>query len=163
MTNQRGITLIEVLGSVALLAVAVLTITYALQQTSVFSRDNDGIDRSVQVTRTVMEELRGHLSDPTASTVDLYGQCLDLELLRTNSTTSLRLDYPGTAEPELTLSIVSTDGDLPIISAGSDTHDLDSSFKRITITSEPRDKGRPYTLVAYLAYVSPDIMRGCPS
>ncbi|GBF73376.1 hypothetical protein PA598K_01663 [Paenibacillus sp. 598K] len=156
MANQRGVTLIEVLGSVALLAVAVLTITYALQQTSVFSRDNDGIDRSVQVTRTIMEELRGHLGEPTSRTLELYGQTIDLDLLRINTTAPLLLYYPGTTEAELTLSIVSADGHLPSISAGDDTLDLDSSFKLITITSEAQGKQRPYTLEAYLEYWSID-------
>ncbi|WP_020619748.1 type IV pilus modification PilV family protein [Paenibacillus daejeonensis] len=150
MNNQRGVTLIEVLGSVALLAVAILTITYALQQSTVFSKDNEQIDQSVQITRTVMEELRGHLSDPALRTIAIYDQVVDLDQLREGTSSPIKLYYPDTTQVQYTLSISSASGGLPAVGTGDDTMELDSSFKQITIYCESPGKNKPYELQAYL-------------
>lgn len=152
MNNQRGVTLIEVLGSVTLLAVAILTITYALQQSTVFSKDNEVIDQSVQVTRTVMEELRGQLSDPAKRTISIFDQDVDLDQLREGTVSPIILHYPDRANVQYTLSITSAAGGLPAIGSGDDILDLDSRFKQVTIQCDPPGKNKPYELVAYLEY-----------
>ena len=152
MNNQRGVTLIEVLGSVALLAVAILTITYALQQSTVFSKDNEQIDQSVQITRTVMEELRGHLSDQSRRTVAIYGQDVDLDQLRAGTNSPIMLYYPDRTHVQYTLSISAATGGLPPVGMGNDALELDSRFKQITIYCEPPGKNKPYELQAYLEF-----------
>ena len=82
--NDKGLTLIEVLASVAILAVAIMTVTFFFQQTSVFSRDNERVDRSIQITRTVMEELIQHLPDQEIEQLQLFtdNQEIDLASIR---------------------------------------------------------------------------------
>lgn len=153
MRNQKGLTLIEVLGSITLLAVAVLGLIYLLQQTTLFSKHNEKLDRNVIVARTVMEEIKANLSG-TAPSMTIYGQSVDLTALRSSPAgQAITIYYPDPAARQLKIEIQSLPFQLNPVTIKSASYQISDYFRLIHVTStDPSGKDHPYTLEGYAQY-----------
>jgi Tfp pilus assembly protein PilV len=154
MRNQKGLTLVEVLGSIVLLSVAILSLTYVIQQASVHTRDNEKTDQSVQITRTVMEEIKKNLKNQTSTSVRVYGKDIPLSAMRSASgMTSFTINYPNDANPQYRILIQSAASGLGSVNISEvPTADLDQLFRKITITSTNISSSKQYQLEAIVEY-----------
>ncbi|WP_058301313.1 type II secretion system protein [Gorillibacterium timonense] len=151
MNNKRGITLIEVLVSIVILAVAVLAISYALQQTSLFSKQNNDKESNLSAARTVMEELKEALKSD--SSITLYGQSVDLISLKAATPSPVQTLYlPTSAAPKVKIEIAT----LPLpeqatnVAIQGTTYNLNEDFRLVQVTATDVQTGQPYVLQAYL-------------
>ncbi|MBH5318228.1 prepilin-type N-terminal cleavage/methylation domain-containing protein [Paenibacillus sp. GSMTC-2017] len=147
MNNQKGLSLIEVLGSIVLLGVAILSITFVLQQSTVHTKDNQKQDQSVQITRTVMEEIKHNLR--TSYTASIYEQVVNFKLA-TN-----KIQYPK-VNPEYNITI---DLSVPTLNtvtipkkSGDLKYDLKNIFKHVKVTCTNSITGKQFVLEAFVEY-----------
>ncbi|OME86711.1 hypothetical protein BK120_07180 [Paenibacillus sp. FSL A5-0031] len=150
MRNQKGLTLIEVLGSIVLLGIAVLGITFILQQTALDTKSNEKSDEAVVVARNVMEEIKNKLKTNSAQTT-VYGQAISLENLRNLASTTIY--YPDAIDRRYELDIQSHTASLGTV-ALTDTavSDLDSIFRRVTVNCIEVSSSKKFELEAYVEY-----------
>ncbi|OBZ12970.1 prepilin-type N-terminal cleavage/methylation domain-containing protein [Bacillus sp. FJAT-26390] len=151
MRNQKGLTLVEVLGSLVLLAIAVLGITYILQQSTINTKMNEKIDQSVVISRNVMEEIKGNLKS-TTPTISIYEQNLSLANIRNLS--SATIYYPNAADKQYSLRIQSYPGSLETVQLDSVILNPNDYFRRVTIVCEELASAKKYNLEAYIEYKS---------
>lgn len=149
MKKDDGLTLIEVLASVVVLAVAVLIITMVLQQTSSSSRANAVTDRSVQLTRTVLEEIKNNMQ---TNSINVLGHNLNLIPLHDNPPQTLSFYYPQTGEQQYRLDVQSMYLETPKVTLQGKEHDLTKSFRRIHVTCTNLVTNRSYELEALVEY-----------
>jgi prepilin-type N-terminal cleavage/methylation domain-containing protein len=149
MKKDDGLTLIEVLASVVVLAVAIVIITMVLQQTSSSSRSNAVTDRSVQLTRTVLEEMKNNTQ---TNTINVLGQDLSIIPLRDNPPQALSFFYPNAGEQQYRLYVQSLDLQTPKVTLRGKEHDLTKSFRRIRVTCTNLVTNRSYELEALVEY-----------
>lgn len=150
MRNQKGLTLIEVMGSIVLLGIAVLGITYILQQSSIDTKSNEKTDDAVVAARNVMEEIKSKLKSNVANTT-VYGQAISLSNLRNRS--SATLYYPSSTDRRYELvvhSYATSLGTVPITDTVSSN--LDTIFRRVTVTSMELSTSKTFELEAYIEY-----------
>ncbi len=154
MRNQKGLTLVEVLGSIVLLSVAILSLTYVIQQASIHTRDNEKNDQSVQITRTVLEEIKKSLKNQNAASVSVYGKDIPLTSIRSAAgSTSFTLQYPNDANPQYRIVVQSAPSGLGSVTINEiPTADLDRLFKKITVTSTNINSSKQYRLEAFVEY-----------
>lgn len=150
MRNQKGITLIEILAAVVVLGIAVVSITFVLQQTTLFSKQNADSDRSIQITRTVLEEIKNKMK--TADTIQVYDQTVHLTPIKQSAgAASLpALYYPNPAKPQYRLDVSS----LPITngqfsSPKGTTVNIADYFRHIQITTTHLSDNRVYRIDTY--------------
>jgi prepilin-type N-terminal cleavage/methylation domain-containing protein len=154
MNQQKGFTLIEVLGSVVILAIAVVSVTYFFQQTTLFSRNTDQVDQSVLATRTVMEEIKHNLNK-TAPTSTVYGQSINLQLLRDSTapySLNLPIYFPSNDDRQFELVISSREIISPEFNIVGDEYDMSDYFKLIHIICTNLSNLRTFELEAYIEY-----------
>ncbi|KIL36150.1 hypothetical protein SD71_09325 [Cohnella kolymensis] len=149
MKKDDGLTLIEVLASVVVLAVAVLIITMVLQQTSSSSRANAVTDKSVQLTRAVLEEIKNNMQ---TNTINVLGQNLSIIPLHDHPPQTLSFFYPQTSDPQYRLDVQSLDLETPTVTLQGEVHDLTKSFRRIHVTCTNLVTNRSYELEALVDY-----------
>ncbi|MGO4544499.1 prepilin-type N-terminal cleavage/methylation domain-containing protein [Paenibacillus sp. 2TAB23] len=150
MRNQKGLTLIEVMGSIVLLGIAVLGITYILQQSSIDTKSNEKTDDAVVAARNVMEEVKSKLKSTTTSTT-VYGQAIPLQQLRDRSSTIIY--YPNASNRKYELRIQSHATTLGAVSlTNSVVSDLDSIFRRVTVTCIDLSTQKEFELEAYVEF-----------
>ncbi|WP_158560477.1 type IV pilus modification PilV family protein [Paenibacillus contaminans] len=87
--SEKGVTLIELLVSIVLVAMIVLSVSYLFTKLYENSYREEKKDVSVNIARTIMEELKQKLRTTEGSIV-VYGQQVSIASLRTNPA-------PGTA------------------------------------------------------------------
>lgn len=152
MKNQRGYTLIEILASITLLAVAILTITYALQQSSLSTKQNNDKDSNTLVARTVMEEIKTTMKNQSLQSATLYGQTINLNELRQLSTTTIY--SPSTADKKIQIDITSTSipSSASIVTIKGTNYDINNYFRLVQVTSTNVATNKTYTLQAYVEY-----------
>jgi prepilin-type N-terminal cleavage/methylation domain-containing protein len=154
MNRQKGFTLIEVLGSVVILAIAVVSVTYFFQQTTLFSRNTDQVDQSVLATRTVMEEIKHNLNK-SAPTSTVYDQSINLQLLRDNTapySLNVPIYYPSNDDRQFELAISSREINNPEFTIVGDEYDMSDYFKLIHIICTNLSNLRTFELEAYIEY-----------
>jgi prepilin-type N-terminal cleavage/methylation domain-containing protein len=150
MRNQKGLTLIEVMGSIVLLGIAILGITYILQQSSIDTKSNERTDDAVVAARNVMEEIKSKLKSTTLQTT-IYGQALSLQNLRDRS--SAMLYYPNAGNRRYELRIQSYSTTLGTVSLTNTlVSDLDSLFRRVTVTCIDLSTNKEFELEAYVEF-----------
>lgn len=149
MRNQKGLTLVEVLGSIVLLGVAILGIAFILQQSSIHTKANESTDRSVTISRNTMEQIKHELSSSNA-TLTIYGQSLSLHDLR--NLNSVMLYYPDASNPAYTIDISSRLAGLGTAHAADQEINLDEIFRQITVQTTHLTTNKPYELTAYVEY-----------
>lgn len=149
MNNQKGLTLVEVLGSIILLGVAVLGITFILQQSSIHTKSNEQLDESITISRNVMEQIKNQLKSNN-ETLILYEQSLSLEGLR--HLASLTVYYPNSIQREYEINIQSADAALGHAQAADLNLNLDAMFRQITIHTKELSSGKTFELTAYVEY-----------
>jgi len=160
MMNQRGLTLTEVLGSTMILAIAVLSVTLLLQQSTLFSKDNQEIDQAVIITRTLMEEIQHQLA--VQDNITVFNQPVALSLLKENlpsvSGTSYKypvdLYYPNSADRQFRFTIESLK-----IEPENDTYlvkdkefNVSKYFLHLKITCTSLKTGKTFELESYVEY-----------
>lgn len=132
VNNERGITLLEVLAAVAILSVAMISFSLLFGQNFQFSHREERRDVSVNIARTVIEELKGQLpSGAERMTIFEDHQEIDLALLREPSADiqAVTVYYPSGTDRQFTVVI----RNIPI-----------PADKRITIPN-PDDASQSYT------------------
>jgi prepilin-type N-terminal cleavage/methylation domain-containing protein len=150
MRNQKGLTLIEVMGSITILGIAVLAITFILQQSTIHTKSNEKSDEAVVAARNVMEEIKSNLRSSTAQ-ISLYGQAISLYNLRNLS--SATIYYPDDSNRQYEVQIHSYATSLGTVSLTvSNSKDLDTIFRRITVTSTELSTSREFELEAIVEY-----------
>lgn len=155
MSNQKGLTLIEVLGSVVLLGIAVLSITYVLQQSSMYTKQNESLDLSVVISRNVLEQIKEELSTGIDAT-EIYGQSLSLVDLRNDQMDKLTktIYYPSKPNSEsksdypYKIEITSSNADLGSVNQVQ----LDNYFRKITISTTERATNKKFDITAYVEF-----------
>lgn len=156
MRNRKGITLIEVLASVTILAIALLAIVYMLQQTTLFSKKNIDKENNVQVARTVMEEIKVNLKEatpriaPFGSTIDLAGlkgnPVVSLASFYSSSSQAVRIDVKSLTPP------ASATGNITIKGTA---YQISNYFRLIEVTSTNVNSKDSYRLQAYVEISAP--------
>jgi prepilin-type N-terminal cleavage/methylation domain-containing protein len=147
MNNRKGMTLIEVLASITILALAVIAAVYALQQTSAFSRGNQIKEVNVQVARTVMEEIKANLKKSAPVTVLLYGQTVDISGLKAATPAALPEFYSADQAVKIAVS-----GQKPAqsVAVKGASYAVGDYFRLITVICTDVSTGKAYTLQAYV-------------
>jgi len=151
MRSQKGMSLVEVMATVTVLAVAILAITFLLQTSSSAARDNEAIERSVQVTRTVMEEIKFNLK--SNSSVTVYGQSINLNTIRTSEPPYLApsLFYPSISDKQYKIEIQSLQVDNKYTIKG-DPYQVKNYFRKILVTCVNLKSNHSYELEALVEY-----------
>lgn len=151
MRDQKGISLIEVMATITVLAVAILAITFVLQQGTSASKEHENLDRAVMITRTVMEEIKHNLKHKNDVTV--FGQTIPLQVIRAESQTFQAPDlyYPNASNQQYRIEIRSESfqQSFEIKSAERKVEDF---FRKIKVTTINLQSNRSYELEAYVEY-----------
>jgi type II secretory pathway pseudopilin PulG len=104
VNNQKGITLIEVLAAITILMMVILSVSYLFTKSYEHSYKEEKLDVSVNIARTVIEELKKHLKDTQTTTIQISTSnenqplTLDISALRnavTQTTDAANLFYPS--------------------------------------------------------------------
>ncbi|MCR2806515.1 type IV pilus modification PilV family protein [Paenibacillus soyae] len=149
LRNQRGLTLIEVLGSIVLLGIAILGITFILQQASIHTKDNEKTDQSVIITRNTLEQIKHELPKSTTS-VTIYGQSLNLSGLR--SLQPVTVYYPNSSSPAYKVDIISSQAGLGSAQAADKSVNLDNLFRKITVRSTDLASNKTFEVTAFVEF-----------
>lgn len=156
MNQDKGLTIIEVIASVAVLAVIVLVIVAILQNSSSSSASSNVTDRALQNARTVMEEIKNRL-DTTETTFTYLGQTINLTNLRNKTVASYEqtIYYPSDANRQYGILIRSRNPGKTIdpIPGSSGAFNLNDVFREVTIVVTDLQTSRtPVTLQSMVAY-----------
>ncbi|MFD0586646.1 prepilin-type N-terminal cleavage/methylation domain-containing protein [Paenibacillus sp. GCM10027627] len=149
MRNEKGLTLVEVLGAIVLFGVAAMGIIFILQQSSLHTKANAQTDEAVVISRNVMERLKQELPASTAS-LTLYQQSLSLGSLRNIAQTTLY--YPSTANRKYEIQIQSQPAQLGTAQAGSTGVNLDGVFRKVTVRTANLETSKVFQLESFIAY-----------
>lgn len=150
MRNQKGLTLIEVIGSITLLSIAVLSIIYILQQSNLDSKSNEKTDDAVIAARNVMEEIKSKLKSNVLET-SIYGQTISLTQLRNRS--SVTLYYPSLNDRRYEIQLQSYATSLGTVALTDNINsNLDNIFRRVTVTCMDLTSLKKFELEAYVEY-----------
>jgi len=162
MNNEKGLSLIEVLGSIAILGIAVLGLAFILQQGAAHTKSNERKGNTVQLTRNVMEEIKENIRDQPSVTV--FGQSLPLAVLRDHPSASLApLYYPSQADKQYEFQIKTSSHSLGSISLRNgvtaednlpvyESYNTSDLFRYVVITCRSLASKDEYELAAYVAY-----------
>lgn len=151
MNNQRGLTLIEVLASITLLAVISLAVIYTLQQSTLFSKKNSDKENSVLIARTVMESIKSGLK--SGSSVELYGNTVSLSPLRlTNQSALSALYLPDSIHPKMRIDIRTLPISNDTVSVQSKSYHIANYFRLVEVTATDITTNQAYSLKAYVEY-----------
>lgn len=144
--SQNGLSLIEIMATIAVLGVAIAAIVSLLQTGTATSRHNQELDQAVMLTRTVMEEVKNHLKQDDAITV--FGQPINLKQLRESAPYQQEIGWPA-ASPEYRIRIEST---VPgeVYEVNSEFHITGAHFRKITVTCEYLPADLNYELESYV-------------
>ncbi|NHN30731.1 type IV pilus modification PilV family protein [Paenibacillus agricola] len=99
MNNQKGLSLLEVLAAVTILAMVILSISYFFTKNYEYSNREESKDISVNVARNVIEDLKPGLMNGTAVTLFSNSEAAhalalnEIELLRDNQDNTFTFDY----------------------------------------------------------------------
>lgn len=149
MRNEKGLTLVEVLGSVVLLGIAVLGIVFIIQQSSIHTKANGEADQSVVLSRNVMEQLKQQLPGSSDS-LTIYEQSVSLAELRQLSDATVY--YPNASDARYVITIRSEAAGLGNADAAGTSVNLDNLFRRITVTTSNIATARTYELSGVVEY-----------
>ena len=153
MRNRKGITLIEVLASVTILAIALLAIVYMLQQTTLFSKKNIDKENNVQVARTVMEEIKVNLKEATPR-IAPFGSTIDLAGLKGSAEVSLTPFYSSSSQAvkiDVKSKVPTTS-----VSIKGTSYPIRDYFRLIQVTcTNVNSNDKPYSLEAYVEISAP--------
>lgn len=150
MTNKRGITLIEVLVSIVILSIAVLSVSYLLQQSSLFSKHNSDRENNVSIVRTVLEEIKASFNKETVS---VYGQQIQISLLKNSDQSPEQIIYaPNSTSPKVKLVIktIPLPSQATHISIEGKSYNLNENFRLVQVTGTDIQTSQPYVLQSYL-------------
>lgn len=154
ISRAKGFTLLEVLVAVVILGAAIMTVAYMLQQSTLFSKANDNVDRSVQITRTVMEEIKQNLK--TKNSILVYGQLINLKGFRESTppypAEPVVIQYPNANNPLFNLMISSLVIDDPVFTVDSKSVDISQYFRKIKILTVHLSDNKTYELESYAEY-----------
>lgn len=150
MKKDNGLTLIEVLASVVVLAVAILLITTVLQHTASSSRSNAVTDKSVQITRSVLEEIKNNMQKDSIS---IFTQNVNTKQLREiPAPQQFSIYYPDSSEQQYRLDIRSLALAKSDINLLGKPHELNSYFRRIQVICTNLQTNKTYELEALVEY-----------
>ncbi|MFM9326740.1 type IV pilus modification PilV family protein [Paenibacillus mesotrionivorans] len=153
--NSRGLTLIEVLASAAILAFVVLLFSLLFTQGYRNSKTEENRDQSVAIARGVMELIKTNLPSPTAS-VSFNGTPINLTAIRnanaaTATAASFNTQYPGSTDG--TYAIVVTADPVPeSVTVESKVFPLNQYFRKVKVHVTETMFQSEYTLESYLEY-----------
>jgi prepilin-type N-terminal cleavage/methylation domain-containing protein len=153
MRREQGLTLIEVLAAVVILAVAILVVSMFIQNSSLTSKSTADRDQLLSVTRDVMEEIKYRLSDTSRSETFVYGQRIDLAALRAAAgemTLPDSIYYPDVANQRIRIeirTIAIPDDAVPI---GEGTFKVRDYFQHVQVTAMHIQSGKSIELDAYI-------------
>jgi len=153
--QEKGLTLIEMLVSVVLLAIGVLVITALLSNSTKSSGNNMMNDQALQSARTVLEEIKGAL-DGNEAALTLFGQSLNLAQLRnhtlTNATQTIYFPDAGNRQYQIVVESKNPNKEVDPVGSGNPKQ-LNSIFREIVVTSTKiTDLKTTVTLQALVAY-----------
>lgn len=150
MRNHRGITLIEVLASVTILAIAVLAMVYILQQSTLFSKQNNDKENNVQVARSVMEEIKINLKPGTP--INPFGSSIQISALKGVPVVALPLFYSSAAQTvrievkSLTLPATASNN----LNIKGTNYNINTYFRLVQVTCTNVQTSKSYSLQAYV-------------
>lgn len=150
MRQEKGLTLIEALTAIVVLGIAIIAVTVIVQNTTVFSKNNDNADKALQVTRTVMEEIKYKLKG--ANTLTIYGQTVSLQALREQPPPYALppIYYPDSSDPQLELVIESKVISNSVYAIKGQNFDLAHYFRLVSITSTNPTNGQSQHFETYV-------------
>ena len=150
MHEQKGLTLIEALTAIVVLGIAIVAVTVVVQNTTIFSKNNDNADKALQATRTVMEEIKFQLKDNDVLTI--YGQTVSLQALRETTPPYVLppIYYPESSAPQLEIVIESKIISNSIYAIKGQNFDLAHYFRLVSITSINPANGQTQQFETYV-------------
>ena len=153
--NSRGLTLIEVLASAAILAFVVLLFSLLFTQGYRNSKTEENRDQSVTIARSVMEMIKTNLPSPTAS-VSFNGTPINLTAIRnanaaTATAASFNTQYPSSTDGTYTI-VVTADPVAESVTVESKAFPLNQYFRKVKVHVTETTFQSEYTLESYLEY-----------
>ncbi len=153
--NSRGLTLIEVLASAAILAFVVLLFSLLFTQGYRNSKTEENRDQSVTIARSVMEIIKTNLPSPTAS-ASFNGTPINLTAIRnanaaTATVASFNTQYPGSTDGTYTI-VVTADPVAESVTVESNVFPLNQYFRKVKVHVTETTFQSQYTLESYLEY-----------
>lgn len=153
--NSRGLTLIEVLASAAILAFVVLLFSLLFTQGYRNSKTEENRDQSVTIARSVMEMIKTNLPSPTAS-VSFNGTPINLTAIRnanaaTATAASFNTQYPSSTDGTYTI-VVTADPVAESVTVESKVFPLNQYFRKVKVHVTETTFQSQYTLESYLEY-----------
>lgn len=157
LNQDKGLTLIEVIASVAVLAIIVLVVIAVLQNSAATSASTNVTDRALENARTILEEIKYKLDSEEPSYHYDEEQVVDLVALRNPalSVYEQTVYYPSNSDRQYSLTIRSERPSQSIdpIVGTSASYELSDIFRNISVTvTELRTSREPVTLRALVAY-----------
>jgi len=151
MNNQRGLTLIEILASITLLAFVIVTVVLVLQQSTIFSKSNSQKENNVLVARTVMESIKSGLK--AGDTINLYGASVSLSNLKLAANATLPVIYvPDSAHPTTRVNVRTLPIRSDTVSVQAKDYHIGDYFRLVEVTTTEVATNRSYSLKAYVEY-----------
>jgi Tfp pilus assembly protein PilV len=153
--NSRGLTLIEVLASAAILAFVVLLFSLLFTQGYRNSKTEENRDQSVTIARSVMEMIKTNLPSPTAS-VSFNGTPINLTAIRnanaaTATAASFNTQYPSSTDGTYNI-VVTADPVAESVTVDSKVFPLNQYFRKVKVHVTETTFQSQYTLESYLEY-----------
>jgi type II secretory pathway pseudopilin PulG len=173
LANEKGLSLLEVLAAVTILTMVILSVSYLFTTNYKFSSQEATRDLSVNIARSVIEDLKPAIQAGVAATLFSNNPDIatpititanDINLLRDNLPNTLTYDY--IIEPNINLDITIRDIEIPNLNAVSITDALDAShtyqfvmnqfFSHIEVQVTDNLLNTTFTLQSYLEKVVPN-------
>ena len=156
MNQDKGLTILEAIASVAVLSILILVIVAVLQNSSATSSSTNVTDRALQNARTVMEEIKNRL-DTSESAFTYLNQTINLASLRdrTVASTQQTVYFPNVSNKQYSIAIQSMTPNLLVdpIAGQSNKYNLNDVFRKITVTvTELKSSRRPVKLESMVAF-----------
>lgn len=104
LSNNKGMTLLEVLVAVLIIGMIVATISYLFTTGLANSLKEEKKDAAVQIAREVMEEMKKQLKTAN-SAFEYRKQMIQLNPLRGSPETQQMISYPGVDDPQYSVQI----------------------------------------------------------
>jgi prepilin-type N-terminal cleavage/methylation domain-containing protein len=154
--NSRGLTLIEVLASAAILAFVVLVSSFLFTQGYRNSKTEENRDQSVTIARSIMEMIKTNLPSASPSVQFNGTQTINLAAIRNANTAtataaSFSTQYPSNSDGTYTV-VVTADPVTENVTVDSKVFPLNSYFRKVKIRVTETLFQSEYTLESYLEY-----------
>lgn len=150
MNNEKGLTLIEILGSIIIIGIIVTTVSFILQQGTMSSHQNKKKFTAVQITQNAIEELISISKDEDITDKDINVPIFEQSVSLSQGEATIY--YPNAQEQQYKLDIKEIPSALPpSTTINTKPIEIKQRYPKFLITCTDLSNQRTYSLEFYLS------------